>query len=182
VSATPPAWPDAAAGAPRLFAFVDTAYTGFDALVADLAALALPTILYARDLPVRKARLASTPSLCVVAAPIDMDRAARDADLVICHGGHGAIATALLAATPLLLLPRQSEQRLLAGRVQKLGAGLALASTAPDHAAAIRQMLASGSFAAAARGFAARHAGHDIDAAASAIADGCDAVLAGPAR
>lgn len=182
VSATPPAWPGAAPGTPRLFAFVDAAYAGFDALVAGLAALGLPTILYARDLPVRKARLASTPSLCVVAAPIDMDRAAREADLLICHGGHGAIATALLAGTPLLLLPRQSEQRLLAGQVRKLGAGLPLPSDAADYGAAIRRLLAEGGFAAAAKAFAERHAGHDIDVAAAAIADGCDAVLAGPAR
>lgn len=183
VSATAPSWPDAAPGASRLFAFVEAGYGGFDALVADLAALGLPTILYARDLPVRKARLASTPSLRIVAAPIDMDRAVREADLVICHGGHGAIATALLAGTPLLLLPRQSEQRLLAGRVGKLGAGLALPSATPDHRAAIRRLLAEEGFTAAAKAFADRHAGHDIGAAALAIADGCDAVLAaGPPR
>lgn len=183
VSATPPDWPAAPAGgdAARVFGFVDAAYAGLDALFGDLARLGLPALLYVRDLAAARARAASAGGLRVVAAPVDMAAALAAAAVVVCHASHGTLAAALLAGRPLLMLPRQAEQRLLGERVTALGAGLLAGATrarAPDHAAALSRILETPSFAAAARGFAARHAGHDVAAAAAAIADGCEAVLA----
>lgn len=180
VAAAAPDWP--AGTAERIFAFVEAGYEGLDALVAALAALGLPAILYARDLAPAKARALSTPGLRVIGAPVDFDRAAREARLVICHGGHGSVTGALRAGVPLLLLPRQAEQRLLAHRLA--GQGLALVldrrkDAAPPYADAIRRVLDAPSYADAARGFAARHAGHDIDATVVRIADACEAALAG---
>ncbi|HSN17577.1 MAG TPA: glycosyltransferase [Gammaproteobacteria bacterium] len=42
--------------------------------------------------------------------------AAAKADQVICHGGHGTVSAALLKGRPLLLLPLNLEQRMLAAR------------------------------------------------------------------
>lgn len=179
VSAAAPDWPGGTG--PRIFAFIDAAYVGRDALLRDLASLGHPTIVYARDLWATAARRLSQPSLSVVTTPVDMDRAARDAALVICHAGHGTICSALCAGTPLLLLPRHSEQRLLADRVVALGAALMLTATKakiPDHAAAIRALLETPGFTDAAADFARRHRDHDVAAAAAAIAEVCEAVLA----
>lgn len=180
VSAAAPRWPDRIG--PRIFAFIDATYVGFDALMRDLAAVGFPAIVYARVLSTSAARRLSQPALSVVTSPVDMDQAARDAALVICHAGHGTICSALLAGTPLLLLPRHSEQRLLSDRVVALGAALMLTATKakiPDHAAAIRALLEKPGFTGAAGDFARRHRDHDVGAAATAIAEVCEAVLAG---
>lgn len=41
-------------------------------------------------------------------------------DLVICHAGHGTVAATLLMGVPLLLMPTQLEQLLLAGKLNQL--------------------------------------------------------------
>ena len=122
----------------------------------------------------------STATLAVTTEPVDLTRAARDASLVICHAGHGTVCETLLAGTPLLLLPRQAEQRWLCDRVVATGAARMLIATkerTPDHAPAIRRLVDEPGFAMAARGFAERHAGHDATATAAAIAAACEAIL-----
>ncbi len=178
VASTPPVWPKAPG--PRLFGFVDSRYAAFEPLVAALAGLGLPVLLYARDLPEDRAASLSTATLGVVTRPVDFEAAVRAAELVICHGGHGAVAGALRAGRPLLLLPRQSEQMLLAYRVAATGAAVSVAlrrSGSANHAAALRRMLDSPSFAAAAQGLAARFAAYDRDAGVAGIADLCEAAL-----
>ncbi len=178
VAATPPHWP--AGEGPRIFGFVEAGYAGLDPLLRTLAALGLPVLLYVRDLPPPKARSLSTATLSVVAEPVDLAAAARQAALVICHAGHGTICEALLAGTPLLLLPRQAEQRWLCDRVKATGAALTLLATkdrTPRYEAAIRRLLEKPAFAGAACDFAARHAGHDATATGAAIAADCEAVL-----
>ena len=180
VAAAAPDWP--AGTGDRIFAFVEAGYEGLDALAAALTALGLPAILYVRDLPPAKARALSAPSLRVVAAPVDFDRVVREARLVICHGGHGSVTGALLSGLPLLLLPRHAEQRLLSHRLASQDLALVLdrrKDAAPPYADAIRRTLETPAYTDAARGFAARHAGHDIDATIMQIADACAAALDG---
>lgn len=182
VSATPPDWP--AASGPRLFGFLDSSYPGLDVLAGELGRLGCPTLLYVRDLPAAKAAALSTATLRVVRLPVDFAAAVRDAALVICHGGHGAVTGALRAGKPLLLLPRQAEQRMLSHRVAATGAALDLPSPrtgSADHAGALRRLHDDPSFAAAARALGARYAVYDPDAAVAGVADLCEAVLRGPA-
>lgn len=181
VASAPPSWP--AGDGPRVFGFVDAAYAGFDALLQQLPTLGFPVLVYARDLPEAKARLLSTGSVRVVTQPVDLARTVREAALVLCHAGHGTVCEALLAGVPLLLLPRQSEQRWLCDRVRALGAAqmlIAAKGRSPDFAAAIRDMLARPAYAEAAGRFARRHAGHDPRMAAAAIADICESILRRP--
>jgi hypothetical protein len=182
VAATPPEWP--ATRGQRIFAFVESGYAGFAGLVRDLAGLGLPTLLYARDLPGPQAKSLSSASLRVVAQPVDFATAVREASLVLCHGGHGATSGALRAGKPLLLLPRQAEQRLLAWRLAATGAALSLATprqASADHAGALRRILDASSFAAAAEALAVRYAGYGVGAAIAGIADLCETALGAPA-
>ena len=97
-------------------------------------------------------------------APVDLKQAARDADLVVCHAGHGTVSATLLAGKPLLLLPLNIEQRMLAARVEAAGAGLAAPALAPEGMRAkFQRLLAEPAFAAAARGFAERYAGLEVE-------------------
>lgn len=178
VATAPPPWPKGSG--PRLFGFVDSGYAGFEPLVAALAELGLPALIYARDLPEDRAASLSTATLSIVTQPVDFETAVGEAALVICHGGHGAVTGALRAGRPLLLLPRQSEQQLLGYRVVAAGAAVSVAlrrSGGADYAAALRRMLGSPSFADAAQGLAGRFAAYDRDAGVAGIADLCEAAL-----
>ena len=90
-------------------------------------------------------------------------RVALSADLLVSNGGHGLAAAALLAGVPLLVLPGNVEQWMLAQRVAQLGAGISLN---PDQVAlraatAIDALFNGGAERTAAQAFAARHAGVD---------------------
>jgi UDP:flavonoid glycosyltransferase YjiC (YdhE family) len=174
-----PAWP--AGEGPRAFAFLDAGYAGFTALAAALQALGLPTLAYVRDLPAARTAKLANASLDFTAQPVDLAWALGQCDLAISAASHGATVAALLAGRPLLLLPHQGEQAMIARRVVALGAGLAIdvaAEPQADFTAAIRRLVDEPAFAARARQFAADHAGFDATAAAEAVAARC-AELAG---
>lgn len=57
----------------------------------------------------------------------------RDAALVVTHGGHGTVMTALMHRVPMLVLPHGRDQGDNAARITERGAGLSLANTAPTE-------------------------------------------------
>lgn len=74
------------------------------------------------------------------------------ADLVVCGGGHGLVAKALLAAVPLVVVPGGGDQWEIANRVVRQGsARLVRPLTADALAAAVGAVLASPGYRAAAR-------------------------------
>lgn len=74
------------------------------------------------------------------------------AALVVTHAGHGTVMKALAAGVPMVLLPHGRDQADTAVRVAARGAGITLKRTAGSKAiaAAVRRVLRSGSFRAAA--------------------------------
>ena len=77
----------------------------------------------------------------------------RDASLVITHGGHGSVMTALIARVPLLVIPHGRDQGDNAARVVVRGAGLMLppAASVDDLHATIARLLEEPSFRSRAR-------------------------------
>lgn len=100
-------------------------------------------------------------------------------DLAICHAGHGSVAALLLGGCPLLLLPMQPEQTLVARRVETLGAGRAVYPdhVPPDYAQFVNSLLADGTLRASASAFAARHADFDEARQFARVMDRCEALL-----
>ncbi len=66
--------------------------------------------------------------------PVQLKGIENRADLVICHAGHGTVAASLLMGIPLLLLPTQLEQLLLANKLSalKLSAVIDMRDVQPD--------------------------------------------------
>jgi len=97
-------------------------------------------------------------------------------DFVICHANHQMTAQALLAGKPLLLLPTQVEQMLIARRVERIGAGVAVApaSAQTDFALPLAILAEGKGHAQSARAFAARYARLDRAAVLAGIADRCE--------
>lgn len=59
----------------------------------------------------------------VVTAPVDVNLAIADADLVVCHASHGVTSRAVIQGRPTLLFPTQAEQYLLGCIVERVAAG-----------------------------------------------------------
>lgn len=74
------------------------------------------------------------------------------ADLLICGGGHGTVAKALLAGVPMVVVPGGGDQWEIANRVVRQGsAQLVRPLTGPALAAAVQRVLGSSSYRDAAR-------------------------------
>jgi UDP:flavonoid glycosyltransferase YjiC (YdhE family) len=100
-------------------------------------------------------------------APL-LDRAAA----VVCAGGHGMVAKALVRGLPLVVVPGPGDQRENAAHVARLGAGVHLPPTrlSPRSLrAAVDRVLSEPSYAAASRRVAASAAGLGPDAAATLL-------------
>lgn len=74
------------------------------------------------------------------------------ADVVICGGGHGIVSKSLLAGVPLVAVPGGGDQWEIANRVVRQGSGVLVRPlTAEGLAAAVREVLSSPAYRAAAR-------------------------------
>ena len=110
-------------------------------------------------------------NLQVFRKPVCFDGLLETATLVIASGS-GTLTTALLAGIPVLLLPANAEQAMLARRVEDAGAGMAVGSgTAVTVADAIRRLLHDAAFRAAAGVLAAKYAGLRMESAVQTVID-----------
>jgi UDP:flavonoid glycosyltransferase YjiC (YdhE family) len=101
-----------------------------------------------------------------VAGPGRLEPLLAAADVVVSGGGHGMVSRALAAGRPLVLVPGGGDQRDLALRVARLGAGVRIGRLTPERMAkAVHRVLREPSFArAAARLAAARAVVDPVDA------------------
>jgi UDP:flavonoid glycosyltransferase YjiC (YdhE family) len=96
------------------------------------------------------------------------------ADLVICHGGHGTVARALAAGTPLLVCPSVGDMGENAARVAWSGIGLSVPRRLLSPRSirlATRRLLREPQFTAQARDIAEWSESHDGAAAAADLVE-----------
>jgi len=161
-----PAWPDAPG--PRTLV-----YHGLDTRAGNAAAKALgrlgwPVIWHAQSAP-------SDPlpvNILFSSEPVDITALAREADLYVSRGGHGASAAMLRAGIPQLLLPDSLESLLVAWRLQKAGIALAQSGTAGAEAVAdaLQRIAGDGAMRSTARALGGHYADYDAQAAADGVA------------
>jgi UDP:flavonoid glycosyltransferase YjiC (YdhE family) len=161
-------WPAGVAGRPRVFAYLKAASPGLRPVLAALSRRGGPTVLYADGADRRAAEAFGSPTLVVAADRPDPRRAAAECDVAVVNAGHNLACDLLLAGKPAVLVPMHAEQLLVARAVAALGAGRVLlptkgAAAAAEGAAveALDDVASSPGYAAAARRFAATHAGFD---------------------
>jgi UDP:flavonoid glycosyltransferase YjiC (YdhE family) len=168
---------------PRIFAYVRAATPGVDSLLAALCA---------RRAEVKCVIPDASPALCAKLAragidvhtePKDMSSALHGCNLAINYGGTGTVAQALLKGVPLLLLPQELEQGMVARRAAQLGTALIANrhTTAAFHSW-IDRILGTASFASSAQQFAARYAQFDNDTASRQVASVVTSAAAGAGR
>jgi UDP:flavonoid glycosyltransferase YjiC (YdhE family) len=96
------------------------------------------------------------------------------ADVVICHGGHGTVATALAAGKPLLICPSVGDMGENAARVAWSGTGLSVPRrllSRPGVRLATRRLLKEERFRVMAQEVAAWSAAHDAGSAAALLVE-----------
>ncbi|MCC7485122.1 MAG: hypothetical protein IT529_09020 [Burkholderiales bacterium] len=169
-----PRWP--LAGERRVFAYVKPGYRDFEAMLRGLGESGASAVAYAPGASTATVRRFSNATLAISTEPVDMELARRDCDVGVCHAGMGTTAALLLAGKPVLMLPMQMEQLMLARRVESLGAGVVCTPGArPEPRRALARLLGERAPHDAARRFAERHAGLDPQAQAREAADRCEA-------
>ena len=117
-----PRWPDAPGR--RIFAWLRRGPALLETLQA-LRESRQPTVAYVEGLDPAVRRGLRSPTLRLSSRPPDLSRAARECEVGVVSGGHGATAELLLAGRPLLQLPVTIGQRATADAAIRLGAATA---------------------------------------------------------
>lgn len=163
-----PKW--AAGDGPRVFAYLKTGHADHAHVLAALAQAGCRVLCYLPEVASGRPPPVQAPGILYARKPVDVSLALAEADWCVCHGGEATVAQALLAGVPLILLPMQVEQFLMARRMAAAGLAVNIPVTPPDWPALVRAILANPGLAAAARAFAARHAGFSpLDGVSRAI-------------
>ena len=153
-----------------MFAYLKR-YPALPAIVSLLARSGAPCQVVVDGLAPEAVRRLSHPNVRVTREPVDLDRAAREADVAIHHAGHGTSAALLRAGKPMLTIPLVVEQFLTARRIVSLGAGQLASADAPAQAAqGLERIVNDPRFREAAAGVARRHARFDPEAAIADVA------------
>ncbi|MDX1595046.1 MAG: hypothetical protein R3298_12425 [Gammaproteobacteria bacterium] len=176
-----PSWPGES-GRPRAFAYLSAGPLLETALTV-LARRRIPTLVSGDGLPGDLVDRLAGETMRFTATTYDLERVAREADLVLLNANHSTTLTLLLAGAPLLLLPQQLEQALFAERVAALGAARVVRQpkqTAVDLA--VEALLHDTGPRRAAEAFAGRHAGHDFAADERDLVDRIERMVTHPRR
>ena len=176
---TAPAFPEVAG--PRVFAYVKSGFDEHAAVLRALVDAGCSTLCYLPDVATGKPPPVEHERLRYARGPVDLARAYETAVLCVCHAGGATMVQALLAGVPCLLLPMQTEQFLLARRIERTGACInAGARPRPvDFGSLVRELVADGPARAAARAFADQYDGFSPR---QQTLDLCDAIEATIAR
>ncbi len=92
-------------------------------------------VLIATGDRVRPEALGQVPANITIRPHVDQLAVLRGASAFVSHGGMNSVSESLLAGVPLVIVPQMSEQQLVGGQVQALGAGVCLAGGAGNRAA-----------------------------------------------
>jgi len=170
----PPHWP--AGDGPRVFAYLKAGHPDHAACLHALVAAGCTVLCYLPEVTSGLAPPVVSPRIHYASSPVDLGLAFAEAGLVVCHAGQATVVQALLAGVPLLLLPMQAEQFLMARQVERTGAAVnaAMRPRPADFDAMLRQLLAQPACRAAAAAFAQRRAGFSHAAQVADLLDRLD--------
>jgi UDP:flavonoid glycosyltransferase YjiC (YdhE family) len=116
-----PHWPQG--DSKKIFVYLRPTSRAFRPFASILRKAKLRTLWFAPGLPADAIEQLQSPSLRFVSRPLRISETASSADLAILHGGHGTTAAMLLGGVPLIVVPENIEQLLLARNVATLRAG-----------------------------------------------------------
>lgn len=169
-----PVWPDG--NGKRIFAYLEL----FKNLPGALQALkdsGCSVLVFLSQLPAELRDKYQGGNLKFADKPLDMFAVAKQCDFGVSHGGHNITSTLLLAGKPQLMLPMFLPERIAAGKVAGMSAGLVspLDPAKFSEALTLLRQLETG-LAAKAREFASCHPAHDFEAMMKRVVANIDTV------
>jgi UDP:flavonoid glycosyltransferase YjiC (YdhE family) len=172
-----PEWPQGRG--PRVFAYLKPHYQEMEEVLDRVTASGCRTAAFIGGIPKRTLARINNDTICVSHKPYDIKLAAAECDFGVCHGGHGTMCELLLKGKPLLMLPIQLEQYLVARRVSDAGAGIVVDREDPsrDFGAAVGQIIDNPGFANQARELASRYANFSSLSTVTRIANECEMIV-----
>jgi UDP:flavonoid glycosyltransferase YjiC (YdhE family) len=124
-----PAWPiihgqaDVGLEPKRVFAYLSAGYPALPEVLSALKSLPVQTLAYIPGMSVADRIKWDCVNLVIYENPLLISEVTKSCTLAVGHGG-GMTNAFLSAGIPVFLLPTQTEQVMLANRVEELGAGL----------------------------------------------------------
>jgi UDP:flavonoid glycosyltransferase YjiC (YdhE family) len=170
-------WPDGEGK--KIFCYLYSNHRHFEGVLAAMDSLPVRALVYAPRLSPDVAKRLASGRLRFINRPVNMEHARRCCDLAVCHGGHGTVSAMLLAGRPLLLLPSQMEQTMMAVQImrQKLGLALTARPAQTDYTGMLKRLLGESRYFENAQAFAEKYHGFSPQANTTLIADHCEATV-----
>jgi UDP:flavonoid glycosyltransferase YjiC (YdhE family) len=173
-----PSWPiihgqaDSGTEPTKVFAYLSAGYTALADVLSALKSLPVQTLAYIPGMSVADRKKWDCVNLVICENPLLISEVAKSCALAIGHGG-GMTDAFLSAGVPMFILPTQTEQVMLAKRVEAMGAGLTCKLDAKlQIKKMLKKMLETSAFADRARDFAVRNtADGDCYAADKVVAE-----------
>ena len=154
-----PVWPKVPG--PRVFAYLHPWKT-LPELFALLGEMECSALVYAPDLPEALRRQSASERVLFSDRPLDVSKAGGECDFAITNATLATTSALLILGKPVIMIPLNLEQVMVARRVESLGAGINIIRGEPAAMReALRLLLETGTHATAARAFAARYTGLD---------------------
>ncbi|MGH8672011.1 MAG: glycosyltransferase, partial [Burkholderiales bacterium] len=170
-----PIWPGGEGK--KIFAYLKPSYPHFETLLGFLSTAPFRTLVYPGSASAVALAKYRTNQLAISAQPVDIVQAAGLCDVALCHAGHGTCAAMLLAGCPLLLLPMQVEQFLLARSLVNQGMALVIDHTQRENFShKLEQVLEDPAFKTHARAFSAKYQSLSQHGIVQSIVTRCEAL------
>lgn len=153
----PPQWPEG--DGPKVFAYLRSSHPDHVAVLQALHEQGCRTLCYMPEVTAGQPVPLASTRIHYAQGPVHLGQTLPQCQLVICHAGEATLAQAILAGVPLLLMPTQAEQFLMAVRVEQTGAGINVAARPRPTAfkALINDLLTLPCYKHAAQAMAERH-------------------------
>ncbi|QGZ37876.1 UDP:flavonoid glycosyltransferase YjiC (YdhE family) [Pseudoduganella flava] len=174
-----PAWPPG--DGPRVFAYLKHDHGSHAAVLQALVDEGCRVLCYLPEVAAGRPAPVLSSHIVYSAHPVAPEVALHGAALCVCHAGEATLVQSLLAGVPVLMLPMQLEQFLLARRVDSWGGGIngARVKAGGDWRALVRALLDDGKFRAAAAAFAHRRGARSVLERTEGVVDAFERQLSG---
>jgi len=170
-------WPDHIG--PKIFAYLKPGFSEIEKMLQALKLTEASIIVHAPAFSENLLKKYSSPHIQFYNNAINIDLIGTQVTLAICHAGHGTITNMLLKGVPLLLIPMQMEQLVLATRVKDLGAAEIISPMDPirNYRKTIKRLLNNQEYKKQAIAFSRLYADINPEQQRNKIADRCEALL-----
>ena len=176
-----PDWP--VGSGPRVFAYLKAGHPDHALWLQALVEKGCRVLCYLPEVATGMPQPVRSAAIHYAMRPLNISALMPSCDLIVCHAGEATLTQGLLAGVPLLLLPMQPEQFLMARSVTRSTGAAINAAEHPRPSpmkALLAQLLDTPLMREKARAFAARYAGFSHADQTRQLADEFEAMLPSP--